>query len=205
MGSSRTVEAHQRRRILSAATDVFGRQGFDQTPIEDVIAPAGVSRRTFYDLFSGKDQVFCAAHGDALDLLDDEVTRACGETEGWPNEVAAGVGAALAWAAAEPTMASLLVGSLSKAGPRAAYCHDLLVARFAPRLRRGRALAEVTLPPTQEEMLIAGVAGVVAMHVDASEEEALAPLAPQLVELLLTPYLGNVRARRVAAEERANA
>lgn len=173
--------------------------------MEDVIAPAGVSRRTFYDLFSGKDQVFCAAHGDALDLLDDEVTRACGEVEGWPSEVAAGIGAALAWAAARPRMASLLVGGLSMAGPRAAYCHDLLVVRFAPRLRRGRALAEVTLPPTQEELLIAGVGGVVAMHLDASEEEGLAPLAAQLVELVLTPYVGPGPARRVAAQKRANA
>jgi len=59
LASNAPVVAHQRRRILAAATEVFGRQGFDRTAVEDIIGPAGVSRRTFYDLFGGKDDAFC--------------------------------------------------------------------------------------------------------------------------------------------------
>ena len=91
------------------------------------------------------------------------------------------------------------------AGPRAAYCHDLLVARFAPRIRKGREVGAVLLPPSQEEMSIAGISRVIALHVDSQGGESLTFLVPQLVELVLAPYIGIQDARQVAAQTRANA
>ncbi|HEU4737115.1 MAG TPA: helix-turn-helix domain-containing protein, partial [Solirubrobacterales bacterium] len=191
--------------ILASAVNVFGKQGFDRTAVEDVIGPAGVSRRTFYDLFSDKDEAFCEAHKCALELLDEQVKRACRSERQWPLEIAVGIATALEWADSNPTLASLLVGGLSMAGPRAAHCHDLLVARFAPRLRLGRNFGGVLLPPSQEEMSIAGISGVVALHVDSQDGDSLVALAPQLVELVLGPYIGVKEARRVATQKRANA
>jgi AcrR family transcriptional regulator len=79
--AERPAPTSPRRRILISATQVFSRQGFDRTAVEDVIKPAGISRRTFYDLFSGKDDVFQEAHKRALDLLGEYLTPPCAQEQ----------------------------------------------------------------------------------------------------------------------------
>jgi AcrR family transcriptional regulator len=192
-----SVASGQRRRILASASRVFGQQGFDRTTVEDVISPAGISRRTFYDLFSGKDEMFREAHERALDLLDKHLLPVCAEEETWPSNVAAGIAATIDWAESDPDLARLLAGGVAMAGPRAAYCHDQLVARFAPRLETGRQLYEVKWSSAQEEMQIAGIASVMALRL-GSEGESLSDLASQLIELTLAPYIGVDEAARIA-------
>jgi len=52
-----------RRRVTSreelehAAFDLFGRQGFDRTTIDDIAAAAGIARRTFFRYFPSKNDV----------------------------------------------------------------------------------------------------------------------------------------------------
>jgi len=44
--------------IVQGAAEAFGRLGYARTSVEDILAAAGVSRRTFYRVFRGKDEVF---------------------------------------------------------------------------------------------------------------------------------------------------
>src|SRR5258708_32107888 len=52
-----------RRRVTSraelehAAFDLFGRQGFDRTTVDDIAAAAGIGRRTFFRYFPSKNDV----------------------------------------------------------------------------------------------------------------------------------------------------
>lgn len=46
-----------RNAILDAAIELFGRQGFHDTTMEQIATRAGVSRRTLYRRFRGKDDV----------------------------------------------------------------------------------------------------------------------------------------------------
>ena len=52
-----------RRRVTSreelehAAFDLFGRQGFDRTTVDDIAAAAGIARRTFFRYFPSKNDV----------------------------------------------------------------------------------------------------------------------------------------------------
>jgi mycofactocin system transcriptional regulator len=52
-----------RRRVTSraelehAAFDLFGRQGFDATTVDDIAAAAGIGRRTFFRYFPSKNDV----------------------------------------------------------------------------------------------------------------------------------------------------
>ncbi|MET7992039.1 TetR/AcrR family transcriptional regulator [Amycolatopsis sp. NPDC005232] len=54
-----------RSRILAAATDLFYRQGINTTGIAEVADRAGVSKRTLYQLFPGKD-LLVAAYLDGI-------------------------------------------------------------------------------------------------------------------------------------------
>jgi AcrR family transcriptional regulator len=48
--------------ILAAAIDVFARLGFAATRVEDILAAAGTSRRTFYKHFQSKEDVLAAVY-----------------------------------------------------------------------------------------------------------------------------------------------
>jgi AcrR family transcriptional regulator len=48
--------------ILNAAIEVFSRQGFAATTVEDILKAASVARRTFYKQFGNKEEVLAAIY-----------------------------------------------------------------------------------------------------------------------------------------------
>lgn len=197
----RVVVEDQRRRIADSLARVVVCRGYEAATVLEISASAAVSRRTFYDFYGDKADAFCAVHGDALTLLGERVDRACEGEREWPAGVAAAIGAALRWAAMEPDRASLLVAEPFTAGPRSGYCHELLVARFAPPLRGRREYAKTacTRMDGLEELIVGGLAGVVAARLRADRAAELPAIASQLTHFVLSPYLGREEAGRVAA------
>src|SRR5439155_6906652 len=59
--SREEVELSQRARLLHAATQAVAEQGYVKTTVADILRRAGVSRATFYQLFSDKEDCFQAA------------------------------------------------------------------------------------------------------------------------------------------------
>lgn len=58
MGKERLTREARRNLILDAATDVFGRQGFEATRMDDVAKAAGVAKGLVYKHFPSKDALF---------------------------------------------------------------------------------------------------------------------------------------------------
>jgi len=58
------VQASQRQRILDAVLDVVGEFGYSSATVADVTRAAGVSRTTFYELFSNKQDAFLVAYDE---------------------------------------------------------------------------------------------------------------------------------------------
>jgi len=197
--SSEQVAADQRGRVYAGLAPALAEVGYERLTVERLIAAAGISRRTFYELFEGKAEAFLAAHRDALDRLDRAVGEACAGEERWPVGVRAGVEACLEFAAGDPAMARLAAGDPFTAGPFAGRCQDALLRRLGSALREGRACAEAEPPEVTEAGLISGVAGVVLMRLRAAGDASVRELAPQLTEVLLTPYVGREEAARIAA------
>ncbi|WP_309384986.1 TetR/AcrR family transcriptional regulator [Cerasicoccus frondis] len=54
------TQSSPRERILSKAVDLFYRQGYQATGINQIIAEAGVARASFYAHFPSKDDLFVA-------------------------------------------------------------------------------------------------------------------------------------------------
>ncbi|GAA3764272.1 TetR family transcriptional regulator [Microbacterium kribbense] len=55
--------------VMAAALDLFSRQGFESTSVEQIAQAAGVSRSTFFRQFGGKDDVVFADHELLLTML----------------------------------------------------------------------------------------------------------------------------------------
>jgi AcrR family transcriptional regulator len=58
VGKERLTREARRNLILDAATDVFGRQGFEATRMDDVAKAAGVAKGLVYKHFTSKDALF---------------------------------------------------------------------------------------------------------------------------------------------------
>jgi AcrR family transcriptional regulator len=71
-----TVRTHTHAQAVDAAIDLFSRQGYEQTTVEEIADAAQVSRATFFRRFRSKEDVVFADH----ELLLEEVVVMLAET-----------------------------------------------------------------------------------------------------------------------------
>jgi AcrR family transcriptional regulator len=123
------------------------RNGYPATTIAEVIAAAGVSRPTFYEYFSDKEECFLAALAEAHAQLLSFVTHANEEA---PPEraVDALVATLVAFAASRPETAQLLMSEAMAGGPRVLDARDDALGEIAALIDQAqKALPRDTVTP----------------------------------------------------------
>jgi AcrR family transcriptional regulator len=204
-GLPREFVAHnQRERLIAGLAEAIAENGYAGTTIAHITRHAAVSRRTFYEHFASKDECFVAAYDTVMAELRERVGRAFEEESDWPHAVRAGIGAMLAFLAAEPNLARLCMVEALVAGPVVVERYDSAIQSFVPYFQSGREgrSAEVLarLNPTTEEALVGGMMSLISRRIIAGKTAELESLLPDLVEFTLTPYLGSEEAVEVARE-----
>jgi AcrR family transcriptional regulator len=186
------VVSNQRERILDAVLQAASRSGYAAMRIEDVIAIAGVSRRTFYDHFANKEEAFLAAYELVLDQLLTGVRSAFGSGESWPSRVRRGLAAFLNLLASEPVLAQVCVVEALAAGPRALARRTAAMESFQALLMppADDALATTTAPPVAIEAIVGGIYEVIYSRVTTHRTEELPSLLPSLLHSALLPFVG---------------
>jgi AcrR family transcriptional regulator len=175
--------------------------GYSDLTVRDLIQRAGVSRRTFYQLFEDKLDCVLAAHERAFDRLSEAIVGACRSRADWADKASAAICAALELAVKEPSDARLIVASCHPAAePKLAECGRLAQQRLATLLRAGRKqVADPDAPlDLTEQALIGAVMAIVGERLQSDGGSALLALRPELVQIILTPYLGGRAAHQVA-------
>jgi hypothetical protein len=144
---------------------------------------------------------FADAFEAAFARLQVRIETACAAEEEWPVQVAAGIRAALEFAAADPASARLLTNEALAAGRDGHARYDRMLSHFGERLLPGRALRPEgeRLPEIVEKAMTGGIAMLIAQRLDMGRAEALPALAEEATQFVLTPYLGTEAARRIAA------
>jgi len=99
--------AQFRMRILRAAMTVFGRLGYADTRVEDILEEAGISRPTFYRYFKSKDDVFDAVDEVVSMSFLQTWTSAVTSVDGAAQKLEKGVDAYLQWLYATGPVASV--------------------------------------------------------------------------------------------------
>ena len=128
------VEHAQRTRILIGMAEAMHAKGYVGTPVADVIKRAGVSRETFYQLFSSKLDCFLAACDLVSDSLVDRLATAL-DGPGTPLErFERTLDAYLDTLASEPAYARLFLVEVHAAGPEAMARRTALQQRLADAL-----------------------------------------------------------------------
>jgi AcrR family transcriptional regulator len=67
-------EMTSREKIIETATDLFYRQGYHQTGINQIIGESGVAKATFYSTFKSKEEL-CIAYLRELDRTDTDAIK----------------------------------------------------------------------------------------------------------------------------------
>jgi AcrR family transcriptional regulator len=186
------LEQHQRRRVLTAATGVFARRGYQSTTVDQIVTAAKVGVGSFYGLFDGKEDCFLRLY----DLIVAEVEEAVGgavTAEGrWEDRVVEVLRALLELAAAEPDRARVVIVEAPTAGPAAQARYAETVARLAAGLREGRAGDALGEGPPDgfEHAAVAGLAWTLHQRLTAGEPLVVAELLPEMADFVVAPYAG---------------
>lgn len=201
------VVGHQRSRLLSAAAEAVAEHGYAALAVRHVIEGAGVSRATFYQQFDNLQHCIVAAYCGASESLIRDLSDACASQHSWPDGVVAAVDAGLEFTVASPAQARLLLAGANAPDRHLARCALTTRGQLVSLLRSGREhCLEAPAPPdVVEQALIGGAISVVGALLIADRLDRLGQLKPELIQLLLTPYLGNMEASRIAGAGRGRA
>lgn len=144
---------------------------------------------------------FAAGFESAFARFQVCVEEACAKAESWPAGVPAAIGAAFAFAAADPAAAKALTREALAAGPDGIARYQRLLAYLAELLAPGRDERPEGqwLPELTEQAVAGGLVGVAAERLARGQAAELPAMAPQAVQFVLTPYLGTSEAERIAA------
>jgi AcrR family transcriptional regulator len=184
------VAVHKQRRMIAAVAELSAEQGYEATKIADIVSRAGVARKTLYDNFDGKEDLFLSAFDLYFVEAKAAVEAACEEAGSqWQERIEAGLAALLRFVSEQPAAARMCLVEALSATPRSSLSYDQALGAFVELLRES-APANETLPKTIEESLVGGIAWILHQRIRAGKTQRIAELLPELSRFLLSPYLG---------------
>ncbi|MGN6216977.1 MAG: TetR/AcrR family transcriptional regulator [Solirubrobacterales bacterium] len=182
----------QRSRIHQAMVEVVSERGYPETRVVDVIGVAGVSRKTFYELFDSKEDCFLAAYDVLLGNLLDEATEGFESRAGapWAERVCSALEALLEHLAAHPEEARFAIVEVLAAGPKALARRDAALRQFTGFLEAGRSETSVELPGITSLSLAGGINELLYSEILHGAATRLPSRLPDLMFWITLPFLG---------------
>jgi AcrR family transcriptional regulator len=181
----------QRDRLLRAMARTVAEYGYQETTVRRLLGRAGLSRRTYYELFEDKEDCFLAAYDEAVDHMLALAVEAYAQGETPEAKIECGLRAFLQFCADEPDIARMCIVEVLAAGPAAR-------ARRAQTMERLSGLMEGALNELRgdEQLsklsargLIGGVHELIYTPIDRGETEHLPDLAEQIVASQVAPLV----------------
>jgi AcrR family transcriptional regulator len=189
------VAESQRDRMLVAMAEACATKGYAHVAVADVIERAHVSRRSFYEQFSNKEDCFLAAYDAGVAGLLEEIAAAeeAAREPGPPTvgllaAARAGTETYLQLLADNPAFARTFLIEVLGAGPDALARRDAVHQRFADRLAEGFESVRGDAPAPAPFVFRAAVGAIhelVTRQLLSGGPEALPELLDQVLEVEL--------------------
>jgi AcrR family transcriptional regulator len=188
----RQVTQIQRSRMLAAAAEAVEDVGYARMTVAQVISRARVSRKTFYDVFTDREDCFLAAFEQAIGQARVMASEAYEQEPGWRDGIRAALARLLMAMDEEPGLAKLCIVEALGAGDRVLERRAEVLDELAEVIDRGRVLTNSTREPP--EVTAEGVVGAIfaVLHTRVLERggEPLTDLLGSLMSMIVLPYLG---------------
>jgi AcrR family transcriptional regulator len=195
------VREVQRSRILAAAVAAIEERGYARATVARITAHAGVSRRTFYDLFADREACTVALLGDVFTTIEREIAAQGRDGATWRERVRGGLGAILDFLDREPALARVCVVEAIRGGPEVQGRREQALARLASAIDEGR--REGSRGEERSRLVAEGVVGaafaIVYARLLRGEPGPLSALEGELMSMIALPYQGPAAARRELA------
>ena len=191
----------QRSRLLVGAVGAIDEHGYAHTTVGHIAVRAGVSRRTFYELFAGREACLAALCEDVVGMIERELAAAGLAGLPWRERVRGGLWAILSFFDREPALARVCVVQVMHGGSGVLERRDEVLARLAAVLDEGRGESARGAQCTAltAEGLVGAALGIVYARLLRGERTPLTDLFGELMGMFVLPYLGSSWARREQA------
>lgn len=188
----------QRDRLVAAMGALTAEVGAAAICVHHVCQRAGISRRTFYELYTDRDVCFVDAHQEAFGRLVAHLAEAVADAgPEWEDRAVATTQALLGAWDADRVLAHLCL--ISAVGTNA----ETMALRRAAIAQIVGLLADAPTQPLLEEPVLTGAVGAVwelALHgLTDDPNKSIADLAGTAIYLMLVPFAGRRQAAARAA------
>jgi AcrR family transcriptional regulator len=203
------VAGIQRARLVAAMVEVAGERRLADATVARVVTRAGVSRRTFYELFDDREDCFLAAFDAGIAQASRYVLDAYDAEAGWAERIRMALTGLLCFLDVERGVGQfLVVGSLG-AGASALERRRRVLAQIIAVVDEGRTVARAgsDLPPLTAEGVVGGALSVIHARLlpclppavggprMGERSGRLVDLVNPLMGMIVLPYLGPAAAR----------
>jgi AcrR family transcriptional regulator len=182
----------QRSRMLAAAVEAIEEVGYARMTVAQVISRARVSRKTFYDVFTDREDCFLAAFEQALSQARLIAQEAYERESSWRDGIRAALARLLMFMDEEPGLAKLSLVEALGAGATVLDRRAKALDELAQVIDRGRVVPNATREPP--EVTAEGVIGAIfaVLHTRVLERggQPLTDLLGSLMSMIVLPYLG---------------
>jgi AcrR family transcriptional regulator len=173
------VVSNQRERIMKALVATMTAYGYGGSSVERIANRAGVSRRTLYEQFAGREDVYLSTYDAAAECLLERLAAAWEQPVDGSAQLRLFLQTLLECIAGEPKLARVCIVEVLSVGPGALERREARMREFAALLERG-ALAHngAPLPPLAADGLSAAIFDVIYRRLAHGQAEEL----PELLE-----------------------
>ncbi len=188
---------HQRIRILSAMVTAASTRGGEPVRVSDIIALAGVSRKTFYALFADREDCLRATVEEGVALAAARASAVDDPEARWVDRLRAGLHALLGLLEEEPELARLCVAQ-ALIGRAAHPRLDEALEQLASFLDEGRTTprARTQTPALAAQGVLGGALGLIHARLTVTDSGSLLELSNPLMSMIVLPYLGRAAAHK---------
>lgn len=188
----------QRGRMIAATIGAAAEHGASKLSVASIVARSGVSRRTFYEVFTDGQECLLAALEDSLEQARSYVDEAYDPSDAWRVRIRRTLYALLAFLEDEPARGRLLVVEAPGVGQEALERRSQVLADLIDAVDAGRGEAErgSAVTPLTAEGVVGSVLAVVHARLVKDSKPDLVELTNPLMGMIVLPYLGPAAARK---------
>jgi AcrR family transcriptional regulator/DNA-binding MarR family transcriptional regulator len=189
--SSAAVREAQRIRLITGAATAARSLGVAEVTVSDIVVRSGVSRRTFYQLFGGRQDCLQAAFEEAVRRAGVSVLPAYEAQGSWAVQMRSGLAALLELLDRQPILGAFGIVDSLGAGEQVLQRRAQVISALVDAVDRGREKARSeALTRMTAEGLVAAVLGILHARLLERERSPLRALLPELMSIIVRPYLG---------------
>jgi AcrR family transcriptional regulator len=188
----------QRVRLLAGAVRAVDELGYDGATVAEITLRARVSRRTFYDLFSNREDCLLAVLDSTVERVGTDLAQAGLSGLAWRERVRCGLELILGFFDREPQLARVCVVQAARGSGRILERREQILTSLARVLDEGRAEngRGGDCPPLTAEGLVGAAVSIIYARLLRGDSDSLTALTGELMGLIVLPYLGPAAARR---------